>query len=118
MINKNLLLSTRNSFNKNANTTLSTQNFCEKFEIRIYIKKEEKIKRIITTTTNNIIDKARDTNVETIFSIRKNIIIVKRRFDIVIFRVKTKKSKKILKKTIFEQKKCCRTRVYAKSTTI
>ena len=56
---------------------------------------------MITTTTNNVINKARDTNVEAILSIRKNIIIVKRRFDIVIFRVKTKKSKRILKKNNF-----------------
>jgi len=73
--------------------------------VKIYIKRVKKIKRVITIITNNIISRIRDTNIEATLSIHKNIIIVKRQFNIVIFEVKTKKSKKILKKNNFETKK-------------
>ncbi len=96
-----MLLLIRSSFNKDANTTLLVRSFCKKFEIRVYLKKKEKIKKIITTTTNNIISKARNANVKAMFSIYKNIIIVKRQFDIVILKIKIEKSKKILKKNNF-----------------
>jgi len=32
------------------------RSLCEKFEIKVFIKREEKIKRIITTTTKNIVE--------------------------------------------------------------
>ena len=96
-----MLLLARNFLNKNANTTLLVRNLREEFEVKIYIKREKKIKRIIIATTNNIINRARNIDVEATLSIRKNIIIVKRQFDIVMFRIKTKKSKRILKKNNF-----------------
>jgi len=88
-----LFLSIRSLFNKNANTTLLIQSFRKEFEIKVYIK-INKIKRVIITTINNIINKVRDANVEATLLIRKNIIIVKRQFNIVIFRIKIKKNKK------------------------
>ncbi len=33
----------------------SVQNHCKKFEIKIFIKEKEKIKRIMMTTTENIV---------------------------------------------------------------
>ncbi len=39
----------------NINILLSVQNHCEKFEVKIFIKEKEEIKRIMTTTTKNII---------------------------------------------------------------
>ncbi len=88
-----MFLSIRSLFNKNANTTLLIQSFRKEFEIKVYIK-INKIKRVIITTINNIINKVRDANVEATLLIRKNIIIVKRQFNIVIFRIKIKKNKK------------------------
>ncbi len=101
-------------FNKNAHVILLIQNLRKKFEIKIYIKREKKIKKIIIATTNNIIDRIYETNIEATLSIRKNIIAIRRQFDLVIFWVKTKKIKRILKKN-FEQKRYYRMQVYAKS---
>ncbi len=83
---------------------LLIQNLCEKFEVKVYIKKKKKIEKIIIATTNNIINKARDIDIKAILLICKNIIIIKKRFDIVIFRIKTKKSKRILKKQFLNKK--------------
>jgi len=38
----------------NVDISLSVQNHCEKFEVKIFIKEKEKVKRIMTTTTKNI----------------------------------------------------------------
>jgi len=38
-----------------ADVASSVQNHCKKFEIKIFIKEKEKIKRIMTTTTENIV---------------------------------------------------------------
>ncbi len=98
-----MFLSIRSLFNKNANITLLIRSFRKEFEVKVYIKKEKKIKKIIITTINNIINRICNANVEATLSIRKNIIIVKKQFNIVIFRVKTKKSKQLLnKKNIIE----------------
>ena len=101
MINENLLSSTRSSLNENVRVTSSIRSLREKFEIKIYIKREEKIKRIMTTITNDMISRAREANARTTLSTRKNIIAIKRRSNIVIFRVKTKKNKRILKANNF-----------------
>ena len=85
----------------NANITSSTRNSCEKFEIKMFIKEKKKIKKIMTTITKNIVNKAKDVVVAKTFSTRKNIEIIKRRSRLFIFRVKTKKSKKILEKNDF-----------------
>ena len=92
---------TRSLLNKSARVTLLVQSLREKFEIKIYIKKERKIKKIIATTTNNIINRACEANTKATLSIYKNIIAIKRQFNLVIFRIKTKESKKILKKNYF-----------------
>ena len=96
-----MLLSIRNSLNKDANIILLIQSLRKEFEVRVYIKREKKIKKVISTITNNIIDKIRNANVEATLLIRKNIIAIKRQLDIVVFKVKTKKSKRILKKNNF-----------------
>ncbi len=98
-------MSIQSSFNKNTHVTPSIQSLRKKFEIKIYIKKKEKIKRIITTTINYIIDQTCKTNTKTIFLIRKNIIAIRRRFDLIIFWIKIKESKRILKKNNFWTKK-------------
>jgi len=38
----------------NVDISLSVQNHCEKFEVKIFIKEKEEIKRIMTTTMKNI----------------------------------------------------------------
>jgi len=91
----------RSSLHKSARIILLIQSFREKFEIKIYIKREKKIKRIITTTTNNIINRIREINTKATLLIRKNIIAIKKQFDFIIFRVKTKENKKILKRNNF-----------------
>jgi len=80
---------------------LLIQSVRKKFKIKIFIKNKKKIKKIIITTTNNIISRARETNVKRTFLTRKNIIIIKRRLNFVIFKIRIKKSKKILKKNDF-----------------
>jgi len=39
----------------NIDISLSMQNYCEKFEVKIFIKEEEEVKRIMITTTKNIV---------------------------------------------------------------
>ncbi len=39
----------------NVDISLSMQNHCKKFEVKIFIKKKEEIKRIMITTMKNII---------------------------------------------------------------
>jgi len=39
----------------NINISSSMQNHCEKFEVKIFIKEEKEVKRIMTTTTKNIV---------------------------------------------------------------
>ena len=98
IINKNLLLSIRSSLNKNVCVILLVQNFRKKFEIKIYIRKEYKIKKIITITTNNIVSRIRKINTRATLLIYKNIIAIKNQSNFVIFRIKTKESKRILKR--------------------
>ncbi len=57
---------------------LLIQNLREKFKIKIYIRKEKEIKKIIAITTDNIINRIRKTNINTIFSIYKNIIAIRK----------------------------------------
>ncbi len=79
----------------------SVQNHCKKFEIKIFIKEKEKIKRIMMTTTENIVRWAREINVDETLSTRKNIETMKRWSNLLIFQVKMKDSKRILKKNNF-----------------
>jgi len=39
----------------NVNISSSVQNHCEKFEVKIFIKEKEKVKRIMITTMKNIV---------------------------------------------------------------
>jgi len=39
----------------NIDISSSVQNHCEKFEVKIFIKEKEEVKKIITTTTKNIV---------------------------------------------------------------
>ena len=39
----------------NVNISSSVQNHCEKFEVKIFIKEKEKVKRIIMITMKNIV---------------------------------------------------------------
>ena len=77
------------------------QNHCKKFKIKIFIKKKEKIKRIMITTTKNIVKWTREINVDKMLLTRKNIETMKRWLNLLIFQVKTKNSKRILKKNDF-----------------
>jgi len=77
------------------------QSFCKKFEVKIFIRDKKNIKRIITTITKNTVDWAKKINVNKTLLVRKNIEIIKKRLELVVFRVKTKNNKKILKKNDF-----------------
>jgi len=39
----------------NVDISSSVQNYCKKFEVKIFIKEEEEVKRIMMTTTKNIV---------------------------------------------------------------
>jgi len=62
----------------NVNILLSVRNHCEKFEVKIFIKEKEEVKRIMTTTTKNIVRLAREINVDKTLLTRKNIEMMKR----------------------------------------
>ncbi len=62
----------------NANVASSVQNYYKKFKIKIFIKEKEKIKRIMTTTTKNIVKWAREIDIDEMLSTRKNIETIKR----------------------------------------
>ena len=81
--------------------TSSMQNHCEKFKIKIFIKEKEKIKRIMMTTTKNIVRWAREIDVNKMLLTCKNIKTMKRWSNLLIFWVKIKDSKRILKKNDF-----------------
>ena len=83
----------------------SVQNHCKKFKIKIFVKKEEKIKRIMMTTTKNIVRWVKKINIDEMLLMCKNIETMKRWSNLLIFQVKMKDSKKILKKNDFWIKK-------------
>ena len=83
----------------------SMQNHCKKFEIKIFVKEKKKIKRIMMTITENIVRWAKKIDVDEIQLIRKNIKTMKRWSNLLIFQVKMKDSKRILKKNDFWIKK-------------
>ncbi len=85
----------------NADIASSVQNHYKKFKIKIFIKEKEKIKRIMITTTKNIVKWARKIDVDETLWTRKNIKTMKRWSNLLIFQVKTKDSKRILKKNDF-----------------
>ncbi len=89
----------------NVNISLSVQNYCKKFEVKIFIKKKEEVKRIMTAIMNNIVKWVREINVNEMLLMCKNIKMMKRWLKLLIFQVKMKSSKKILKKNDFWIKK-------------
>ncbi len=100
-MNEKLMKSFENYFVLNVNIVSSMQNYCKKFKIKIFVKKKEKIKRIMMITTENIMRWVREIDVDKMLLMRKNIEIIKRWLNLLIFQVKMKDSKKILKKNDF-----------------
>jgi len=49
------ITSVKNHLMFNVNISSSVQNHCEKFEVKIFIKEKEEVKRIMTTTMKNIV---------------------------------------------------------------
>ena len=99
--NKKLMMLFESHLVFNADVTLSMWNHCKKFKIKIFIKEKEKIKRIIMITTENIVKWAKEIDVNEMLSTRKNLKTMKRWSNLLIFWVKMKDNKKILKKNDF-----------------
>ena len=83
------------------NMLSSVQNHCKKLEVKIFIKEKKKIKRIMMITMKNIVEWARKSNVDKMLLMHKDIKMMKRWSDLLIFWVKMKDSKKILKENDF-----------------
>ncbi len=62
----------------NVDILLSMQNYCEKFEVKIFIKEKEEVKRIMMTTIKNIVKWAKEIDVDKTLSMHKNIKTMKR----------------------------------------
>ncbi len=62
----------------NVDISSSVQNHCEKFEVKIFIKKKEEVKRIMMTTMKNIVRWAREIDVDETLLTRKNIETMKK----------------------------------------
>ena len=62
----------------NVNISSSMQNHCKKFEVKIFIKEEEKVKRIMTTIMKNIVRWAKKIDVDEMLLTCKNIETIKR----------------------------------------
>ncbi len=89
----------------NINISSSVQNHCKKFEVKIFIKEEKEVKRIMMITMKNIVKWVRKIDVDKMLLMCKNIKMMKRWSKLLIFWVKTKNSKKTLKKNDFWIKK-------------
>ena len=84
-VNEKLTMSFENYLVFSADVTLSVQNHCEKFKIKIFIKEKKKIKRIMMITTENIVRWVKKINVDKMLLTRKNIKIMKRWSNLRIF---------------------------------
>ena len=62
----------------NVNISSSVQNHCEKFEVKIFIKKKEEVKRIMMIIMKNIVRWAREIDVDKMLLMYKNIETMKR----------------------------------------
>ncbi len=62
----------------NVDISSSVQNHCEKFEVKIFIKEKEKVKRIIMITMKNIVRWAREIDVDETLLTHKNIETMKK----------------------------------------
>ena len=85
----------------NVDISSSVQNYCEKFEVKIFIKEEAEVKKIMTTIMKNIVRWAREIDVDETLSTCKNIETMKKWLRLLIFWIKMKSSKKIFKKYDF-----------------
>jgi len=85
----------------NVNILSSVQNHCKKFEIKIFINEKEEVKRIMITTIKNIVRWVREIDINKMLSTYKNIEMMKKWLKLLIFWIKMKSSKKILKKNNF-----------------
>ncbi len=85
----------------NVNILLSVQNHCEKFEVKIFIKEKEEIKRIMMTITKNIVRWVKEIDVNEMLLMCKNIETMKKWSKLLIFWIKMKSSKRTLKKNDF-----------------
>ncbi len=83
------------------NVVSSVWNHCKKFKVKIFVKEKKKIKRIMMITTENIVRWVKEIDVDETLSTRKNIKTMKRWSNLLIFQVKIKDSKRILKKNDF-----------------
>ncbi len=100
-VNEKLTMSFESYLVLSVNVASSVQNYYEKFKIKIFIKEKEKIKRIMMITTENIMRWVREIDVDEMLSTRKNIETIKKWSNLLIFWIKMKYSKKILKKNDF-----------------
>ncbi len=85
----------------NVDISSSMWNHCEKFEVKIFIKEKEEVKRIMMTIIKNIVRWARKIDVDKMLLIHKNIKTMKRWLRLLIFWIKMKSSKRTLKKNNF-----------------
>ncbi len=100
-VNEKSIMSFESHFVLSVNVTSLVQNHCKKFKIKIFVKKKEKIKKIMMITTKNIMRWVREINVDEMLLTRKNIKIMKKWSNLLIFWIKMKDSKRILKKNDF-----------------
>ena len=84
-VNEKLMMLFESHFVLSVNVTSSVQNHCKKFKIKIFIKEKEKIKRIMMIITENIVRWVKEIDVNETLSTRKNIEIMKRWSNLLIF---------------------------------
>ncbi len=77
-VSMKLTTSFESYFMFNIDILLSMQNHCENFEVKIFIKEKEEIKRIMMITMKNIVKWAREIDIDKMLSTCKNIKTMKR----------------------------------------
>ncbi len=100
-----LMTSFENYLVFNVNISSLMQNHCKKFEVKIFIKEEEEVKRIMMTIMKNIVRWAKEIDINEILLMCKNIETMKKWLRLLIFWIKMKSSKRTLKKNNFWIKK-------------
>ena len=100
-MSEKLTTSFKSHFALSINMSLLVWNHCKKLEVKIFIKEKEKMKRIMMTTIKNIVEWVRESNINKMLSTCKDIETMKRWSNLLIFWVKMKDSKKILKENDF-----------------
>ncbi len=77
-VNMKLMTSFENYLVFNVNISSSVQNHYEKFEVKIFIKEKDEVKRIMITTMKNIVRWMKEIDVNKMLSMCKNIETMKR----------------------------------------